>query len=154
MGSPMTIWDPPTRRLVVAAGGLSLVAGLIHLLVAPEHFAEYWAYGAFFVVAFVAQAANGLILLWEGSSTRARPGWWRRAWTAMLWTGLAGNFVLVAFWAYTRFVGVPLGPAAGEKEEMAFLDLFDKAVEVALLVALLGLLRYGPRAPAESAVPS
>src|SRR5690349_5628413 len=91
-------WDAPTKRLVLAAGGLSLVAGLFHLVVAPEHFDEWVGYGVFFVACFVAQAANGLLLLWEGSSTRARPAWWPRAYRAMVLTGIVGNVVLLVFW--------------------------------------------------------
>lgn len=139
----MQPWDAPTKRLVVAAGGLSLAAGLLHLLVTPEHFEEWWGYGLFFAVTFAAQATNGLLLLWEASSRRERPLWWPRAWTAMLWVGIVGNVLLVGLWAYTRFVGVPAGPMAGEKEEMALLDLLTKVVEVSLVVALAGLVRFG-----------
>lgn len=137
-------WDAPTRRLVLAAGSLSLVAGLMHLVAAPEHFWEWWGYGAFFVACFLAQGANGLILLWEGHSTRARPAWWGSGWRLMLACAIVGNLLLVGLWAYTRFVGVPAGPLAGEREEMALMDLLDKTVEVALLVALAGLARYAP----------
>ncbi|MEA3201138.1 MAG: hypothetical protein QOE90_2566 [Thermoplasmata archaeon] len=139
------LFDAPTRRLVLAAGGLSLVAGLLHLYMAPEHFGEWIGYGLFFVACFVAQGANGLLLIWEGYQTKPRPAWWPSAYRAMIWTGIAGNVVLILFWAYTRFVGVPLGPAAGEKEEIAIGDLLTKTVELALVVALVGLLRYGPR---------
>jgi hypothetical protein len=107
-------WDSSTRRLVLAAGALSLVAGLLHLVVAPEHFAEWIGYGLFFVACFVAQGANGLLLLWEGNSGRVRPAWWPRAYRAMLVVGIVGNLLLIGLWAYTRSVGVPLGPAAGE----------------------------------------
>lgn len=145
------LWDASTRRLVLAAGGLSLVAGLLHLVMAPEHFAQWLGYGLFFVACFLAQGANGLLLLWEASSTAARAAWWPRAYRAMLWAGIAGNLLLVAFWAYTRAVGVPLGPLAGEKEEIEIWDLLTKTVEAALVVALVGLLRYGPHVVDEGA---
>ena len=38
-----------------AATALSLVAGPVHLWVMPEHFEEWWGYGAFFFVAAAAQ---------------------------------------------------------------------------------------------------
>ncbi len=148
------LWDAPTRRLVLVAGSLSAIAGLLHLAVAPEHFEEWWGYGAFFVVCFVAQAANGAILLWEGYSPRPRPAWWPSGWRFMLACGLVGNVLLLALWAYTRFVGVPAGPMAGEKEEIGLMDLFTKTVELGLVVALLGLVRYGPRTEPEPPVAS
>ena len=142
-------WDAPTRRLVLAAGGLSLVAGLLHLDMAPEHFEEWIGYGLFFVACFLAQGANGLLLVWEGYKTAPRPAWWPGAYRAMIWTGIAGNVVLLLFWAYTRFVAVPLGPMAGQKEDIEIWDLLTKTVELGLVVALVGLLRYGPRVEAE-----
>src|SRR5215217_7330059 len=44
-------WD----RTLYAAAALSLLAGLIHLWVAPEHFEEWWGYGVFFLVAGAVQ---------------------------------------------------------------------------------------------------
>ena len=43
------------ERTLYAAATLSLLAGLIHLWVTPEHFEEWWGYGAFFLVAGAAQ---------------------------------------------------------------------------------------------------
>jgi hypothetical protein len=43
------------ERTLYAAAALSLLAGLLHLWVTPEHFEEWWGYGAFFVVAGAAQ---------------------------------------------------------------------------------------------------
>ena len=34
-------------RVLYAAAALSLLAALIHLWVTPEHFEEWWGYGAF-----------------------------------------------------------------------------------------------------------
>ena len=42
-------------RTLYAAATLSLLAGLIHLWVTPEHFEEWWGYGVFFLVAAAAQ---------------------------------------------------------------------------------------------------
>jgi hypothetical protein len=43
------------ERTLYAAAALSLLAGLLHLWVTPEHFEQWWGYGAFFVVAAAAQ---------------------------------------------------------------------------------------------------
>ena len=53
-------------RTLYAAASLSLVAALIHLWVAPEHFGEWWGYGAFFLVAAAAQ-----LLYAPGGATEA-----------------------------------------------------------------------------------
>jgi cell filamentation protein len=42
-------------RTLYAASALSLLAGLIHLWVTPEHFEEWWGYGLFFMFAAAAQ---------------------------------------------------------------------------------------------------
>ena len=37
------------RGVLFMVAALSLVAGLIHLWVMPEHFEEWWGYGVFFL---------------------------------------------------------------------------------------------------------
>ena len=57
----------PVRPLGVlyAAAALSLLAALIHLWVTPEHFEEWWGYGAFFLAAALAQALYApLVVVW------------------------------------------------------------------------------------------
>jgi hypothetical protein len=43
------VTDRPKGVLYTVAA-LSLLAGLIHLWVMPEHFEEWWGYGTFFLV--------------------------------------------------------------------------------------------------------
>src|SRR5215208_6243791 len=43
------------RERTLYAAALSLLAALVHLWVTPEHFEEWWGYGAFFVMAAAAQ---------------------------------------------------------------------------------------------------
>src|SRR5438477_7194861 len=45
----------PTRQLGLIAAGLSLAAGLIHLVAAPEHLHEWWGYGYFFLASGIGQ---------------------------------------------------------------------------------------------------
>src|SRR5829696_7970366 len=53
------------ERTLYAAAALSLLAALLHLWVAPEHFEEWWGYGAFFLVAAASQVLYApLVLLW------------------------------------------------------------------------------------------
>ena len=88
----------PPLRVLYAAAVLSLLAALIHLWVTPEHFEEWWGYGAFFLVAALAQALYApLVVVWP---TRI-----------VLLLGIGGNLTIVVLYLLTRTVGIPLfGP--------------------------------------------
>jgi hypothetical protein len=53
-----------SRGVIFTVASLSLIAGLIHLWVMPEHFQEWWGYGTFFLVAALAQVAYVPLLRW------------------------------------------------------------------------------------------
>src|SRR6476660_9635869 len=76
------------------AAALCCVAGLVHLAVAPEHFAEWAPAGVFFVVVAVGQLwlARGL---WRGLHARLVPA-------AVLLTA-----AMVALYVVSRSVGLP-----------------------------------------------
>ncbi len=118
----------PPLRVLYAAAALSLLAALIHLWVTPEHFEEWWGYGAFFLVAAAAQILYvPLVLLLP---TRI-----------VLLAGIAGNLAIVVLYLLTRTVGIPLfGPGAGEVEGVSFIDLCATTSEVGIAVALGGAL--------------
>ena len=111
-------------RVLYAAAALSLLAALIHLWVTPEHFEEWWGYGAFFFVTAAAQVLYApLVLIWP---TRV-----------VLVLGMGGNLTVVVLYLLTRTVGIPLfGPGAGEVEGMGFIDLCATASEVGIAAAL------------------
>ncbi|MFM6851314.1 MAG: hypothetical protein ACKOVB_19665 [Terrabacter sp.] len=80
-----------------AAGAFSCVAALVHLVVAPEHFAEWAPAGVFFVLV----AAGQLWLaqaLWRGLSARLVPA------AVLLTSGL------VALYVVSRTIGLPFHP--------------------------------------------
>ncbi len=124
---PVTVEKNKTggwRWILYPAAAFSLLAALIHLLLTPEYFEEWWAYGAFFLTAAVVQGAYGVAL------TR-RPG------QPLLLAGVGGNLALVAVYLVTRTVGIPfIGPRAGEVEKIGVLDLGATASEVAVVLAL------------------
>jgi hypothetical protein len=107
-----------------AAAALSLLAGLVHLWVTPEHFEEWWGYGAFFVVAAAAQLLYApTVLIWPSRT--------------VLLGGIAGNLAIVALYLLTRTAGIPLfGPEAGEVEGFGFLDVCATASEAGIALAL------------------
>jgi hypothetical protein len=131
MQSKTTVLAPASsaaKRLLYSAVALSSVAALIHLLVTPEHFGEWWGYGTFMLAAFVAQAIYAAALLvWPG-------------WKLLLLAGAIGNLTIIGMWAVSRTVGIPLGPETGEVEEIGALDLVCTAAEATLVVVLMVLL--------------
>lgn len=114
--------------LLYPVAALSLIAGLIHLWVTPEHFEEWWGYGAFFLVAAAAQVVYVPLLLW----------WPTRM---VLLLGIVGNSAIVLLYLLTRVVGIPLfGPEAGKVEDVGLVDVCATASEAAILIALGALL--------------
>jgi hypothetical protein len=115
------------RRTLAIAGVLSLQAAVIHVGVAPEHFAEWWGYGTFFVVAAAAQLA----LFW---SLARRPRGW------VLQAGIWGSLATMLTYLVSRTAGIPLGPAAGVVEDVNGLGVAATIAEAMLLVIMCGLL--------------
>ena len=122
-----------SKTVLYAAAAFSLLAALVHLWVMPEHFEEWWGYGAFFLVLALAQGAYGAALLRRPS----RP-------LLLLLLGVGGNLSIVVVYLLTRTVGIPFfGPHAGEVEGVGIADLSATAAELALVVMLGALLVRG-----------
>ena len=119
-----------SRGVLYTVASLSLIAGLIHLWVMPEHFQEWWGYGTFFLVAALAQALFVPLVL-------------RRPSRSVLVLGIVGNSAIVLLYLLTRGVGIPLfGPEAGEIEEVGIIDVCATSSEAAIVVALGALLLW------------
>ena len=122
------MYSDRSKMILYAAAAFSLLAALIHLWVIPEHFEEWWGYGAFFMVSVVAQGAYSAALL----------RWPRRP---LLLLGVGGNLSIVVLYLLTRTVGIPFfGPHAGEVEGVGLADLSVTIAELALVAALLTML--------------
>jgi hypothetical protein len=101
---------PPSGRSVVSvAAWSSLVAGLVHLLVVPEHWQESPLYGVFFVATVLGQVGAAVLLA-------RRPAIWLCVVT------VAGQVAITQLWGITRTAGIPLGPDAGMVESIGLLD--------------------------------
>lgn len=118
-----------------AAAALSLAAAMIHASVIAGHFREYWLFGLFFTLSAILQ------LVWAGLVWSGREERW------LLWVGALGNLAVALLWLYTRTVGLPIGPEAGETEVAGIHDVLATASELGL-AALLGL-RFAGRAPGQ-----
>lgn len=112
---------PPRQTAIV----LSVYASLLHDWVIPEHYREWWGYGAYFLVAAAAQAfLAGLLLFWPN----------RR----VCLMGIIGNGAILVLYLVTRTVGIPFfGPDAGWIEPVGGLDLAAAAAEIGLVALLL-----------------
>jgi hypothetical protein len=119
-----------SKGVLYTVASLSLIAGLIHLWVMPEHFQEWWGYGTFFLAAALAQVAYvPLLLRWPNRT--------------VLVLGIVGNSAIVLLYLLTRGVGIPLfGPEAGEIEEVGIIDVCATSSEAAIVVALGALLLW------------
>lgn len=127
------------RLALYGAAALSLVSAVIHLWVTPEHLFQWWGYGTFFLVAAIAQGSYAVLLLLPRRSGRpllGRPIFGQPLYLA----GIAGNLLIVIMYVYTRTAGVPLGPHAGQVEEVAVIDLAATMSELGLIVVLITLL--------------
>ena len=91
-------------------------------------------YGAFFFLASVGQFSYAAVLAVNPPNR------------IILWTGIAGNALIILIWAITRTVGIPFfGPMAGMVEPVGVPDLISKLVESAVIIHLVVLLNQFPR---------
>lgn len=125
------------------AGVATAAAGVVHAWVCPEHFGEATLYGVFFLVTAAVQGTVAALLL-------ARPR------IAFLMTSAAVNLGLVVLWAWTRTVGVPLGPSARETESVGGLDITASSLELlAVVIAVAAARRLrASSASATAAIPT
>jgi hypothetical protein len=123
----------PPPPVMLAAAACSVGTAAIHALVCPEHFHEGLLYGGFFTVATVAQ------LVWAWLAIHHPQRW-------VLAAGLTGNLAIIGLWLFTRTVGIPFGPEAGEVEAIGALDTITAAFEAAIVLCCAWrLTTYPPR---------
>lgn len=135
---PMSVYEQSdhSKRWLYGAAALSVVAGLIHLVVAPEHFEEWIGYGLFFAVATVAQLMYALLIVaWKPTRN-------------LLLAGIIGNGLIIGLYLVTRTFGIPFfGPHAGHVEPIGMLDTISKIIELGLIACLGVLWRGRPDSP-------
>jgi hypothetical protein len=130
------------HRLERWAAWASLGSAAVHAFLVRDHAEEWWGYGLFFGLAALLQVLLGLALLTDAINPKDTGPRHASVKRGVYAGGLALTVGLLALYAVTRTVGVPLlGPEAGEVEEVAPLDLLAKAFEAVAAVALVLLLR-------------
>jgi hypothetical protein len=121
---PVAARSEPVLILAAFAWG----SAAIHAVVAVPHFHEYVPYGVAFTVLAAAQAGWGVLV-----SCRPTVRW--------LGAGMLVSVGVIAVWAISRTVGLPLGPEAGSPEPVGFADVGATLDELALVMLAAALLR-------------
>ena len=115
------------RSIALMLAGLSAGAAVIHLAAAPAHYEEIGDLASGFVAAAIFQA---IWIRW----CLAGPS------RGTAWVGIVGNLAIVAAWAWTRTVGLPVGELAGTPEPVGYPDAASVAFELLLVAGLVGRL--------------
>lgn len=125
-----------TTKLLYWAGALSIGASFVHGALTSVHFAEWWAYGAFFTLAALTQGIYGFVILSShlinGAPIDAR--WPTTTLRSFYVAGMVGNAALVLIYVASRTVGV-----LGEREAWEGMGVFTKLLELAV-IGFLSLL--------------
>ena len=125
---------------LVIASVATAGSALVHFAVAPEHFAEWWGFGLFFVLCAEVQLGWALLL------GRIRSN-------RMLAVGIAGSLALVAVWALSRTTGLPFGPEPGVPEEIGLPDVVSVVLELITAAACAWALLVPNRIAVRASLP-
>lgn len=120
----------PTRPQVLAVllGTALAASAVIHAAVIGEHLSEWPAAGVFFIALAAAELGAAALLVRSGP----RP--------AILLGAAAVSLGPVVLWAYSRTLGIPFGPGAGDPEPVGLADLAAFTLETTALLLALTLL--------------
>ena len=110
---------PAPLRLMAVTGA---AAGVLHGAVVGHHSAQAAVLGWFFATACAVQVAQALALVFAPVRRVVVPG-------------VLVNLGLVALWAWTRLVGVPLGVDGGQRQLVRPLDVTCTLLEVVAVLA-------------------
>jgi hypothetical protein len=121
----------PTVAIAVAAACL-LGADAIHTAVIAEHFTEWWAEGAFFLALGVLEGGLAAALLLAPARRTCR-------------AAVLASVATIAVWAWSRTIGVPIGPEAGYPEAVGRADTIATLLEALTALALAPASLRHPR---------
>jgi hypothetical protein len=113
-----------TIVLYYAAGAATVIAGILHLMLAPNML-NFNPNGA--ILFFLGGAAQ---IFWALPMVRR----WGKAWYAV---GIGGTAVLMAIWITTRFPGNPITGRGGGVNEMAMAVEAMQGIFIGLAAAIL-----------------
>ncbi len=114
------------RRATAGAAIFIVLAGLAHLLAAPQHL-DHVGHGLFLALAGAAEVGWGI-------------AFWRKPSASLYGLGVVLAGALIALWAMTRVVPAPFGHGSGEVEAFG---IISKLAEGAGLVGLIAVVFLG-----------
>jgi hypothetical protein len=129
--------DSETVLVLVAA--VAFIGGLIHVGAGVDHFGEFPLYTLVFCLLAAGQMAWAAMLLRHPS---------RR----VMLLGCAFQLAIVALWALSRTVGVPIAPRAWVPEQIGVADLVETFGEITSVVAVLCVVLSVRLTPARVAI--
>jgi hypothetical protein len=106
------------KPLIYAAGGCTLIAGILHLYLASNVIGNNLQVGVFFLVAGIAQ------IFWTLPIVRI----WGKVW---YYVGIGGTIVLIIVWVITRF---PDNPIIGRGLPINSIGIAIEVFQVAFIV--------------------
>lgn len=122
--------DAPQQWIALA----SILAGATHVVVAREHFEQWWVFGAFFVVVGCFQLTLALVIL-------RRPTW------PVALTAIVVNLGVVLVYVASRTTGLPISPpdvisheSSHAIEGVGPVDLAATGAELVVVCLLVTLL--------------
>ncbi len=110
-------------KLHYGASGFMIIAGIIHIMIAPAHWQHAPAHGLFFALSGMAQVIWGIV-------------YWRKPTSALRNFGVIMAGALIALYVITRIFSAPFGDEPGELE---FTGIASKVMEGAALISLAAL---------------
>ena len=114
-----------TSVLHYAAAAATAIAGILHIMLAPDRFGGPGANtGILFLVGGIAQ------VFWALPMARG----WGKVWYGI---GISGTAVLISIWAITRMPGNPITGRGGGVNEMAIAVEAMQGIYIGLAVAIL-----------------
>jgi hypothetical protein len=130
-----------TKNLIAWSAAATILAGVIHLIIVPEHWGHAPAHGVFFLIVGVLQVVWGAAI-------------WRNPTTRLYYIGAVTAGGLIVLYVLTRIFPAPFGHGP---EAVAWIDIVCKLCEalgmftVAILI-FQGIALHSGRAPAWRAV--
>ena len=115
------------ETVLTLVAGLSCMDALIHLGAAVDHAGQFPLYAATFALLAAMQIAWAALILW-------RPG------ERVLLYGCAFNAGILALWALSRTVGVPVAPRPWVPEPVGVADLIASVAELVVILAVWSIV--------------
>lgn len=115
------------QTVLVLVAALAFIGALIHVGAAVDHWQEYHLYTLVFSGLAALQACWALLIL-------------RGASRGVLVLGCVVQVGIIALWALSRTVGVPLAPKPWVPEEIGVADLAETIGEITTVLAVLSVL--------------